>query len=237
MAQFVYIDETGTNSSQPYLYVVAAVLDEHQVMPLAAGMRRVARHHLGFWLPEDFEFHGKEIWQGLKHWKDKTNPELIAAYDDVIGLLNTCDITVAHASIDKPKLHAKYEGAHDLNAYRLALQFLLEKIDNNLGSSLKVLVADEAREEQLHAIKMVADMQELGVGEVPKGRLLATIIDSLHFVRSEASPGVQMADLVAYVIQRRRAKPTEHHPDAEAAMARMRALVWDRTPTWRETWP
>lgn len=236
MARFVYIDETGTGQRQPYLYVVAAVVDEEQVQPLAREMRRVAMHHLGFWLPQDFEFHGSQLWNGTNHWAGKSPTELIAAYEDAIGILNACDIVIAHASIDKAALHAKYNGAADANAYRLALQFLLEKIDNNLGPSRKVLVADEAREQQLGAIKMVADMQLWGAGEVPSTPL-ATIIDSLHFVRSQASPGVQMADLAAYVIQRRRLTPTEHHPDAEAAMARIGTLVWDRTWTWRQTWP
>lgn len=35
MARFVYIDETGTAGNQPYLHVVAAVVDEDQVQPLA----------------------------------------------------------------------------------------------------------------------------------------------------------------------------------------------------------
>jgi Protein of unknown function (DUF3800) len=158
-------------------------------------------------------------------------------YEDAIGLLMTCDIQIAYSSIDKARLHEKYKGAHDNNAYRLALRFLLEKIDRNMGDARKVLVADEAREQELKAIQMVADMQHWGVGEVLSSKPLSTIIDSLHFVRSHSSPGVQMADLAAWVIQRRRMTPTEPHPDADEAMARLRQLVWDRTPTWCETWP
>ena len=45
-----------------------------------------------------------------------------------------------------------------MNAYRLALQFLLEKIDM-LDRQNRIVVADEAKEQQLRAIKMVADMQ------------------------------------------------------------------------------
>ena len=95
-----------------------------------------------------------------------------------------------------------YSGAAEKNAYRLALQFLLEKVDV-LGSERKVLIADEAKEQQLSAIRMVADLQKWVGGEVT-GRQLRTVIDSLHFVASNASPGVQLADLVAYAIQRSR---------------------------------
>jgi hypothetical protein len=235
MARLVYIDETGTGGSHPYLYLVAAVVNEEHVQRLAKEMRQVAQKYLGFFLPQGFEFRGNQLWGGSGHWAGKEPPELIAAYEGAIDILNTCDIGIAHASIDKAALHAKYNGTHDDNAYRLALQFLLEKV-NALGPSRKVVIADEAREQQFRAIAMVADMQLWGTGEVP-GQPLDTIIDSLHFVRSQASPGVQMADLAAFVIQRRRLTPKEHHPNAEAAISRLWTLVANRTWTWRQTWP
>ena len=77
---------------------------------------------------------------------------------------------------------------------------------------------------------MVAEMQEWEGGEVP-GRQLRTIIDTLHFVSSHDSAGVQMADLVAYIIQRRRS--AEGHPDVQAALNRFIILVNDHTHTWR----
>jgi hypothetical protein len=237
MAQVVYIDETGSvgrgGRSQPYLTVVAVLVSEHRVRSLGEAMRKMAVHHLGA-LPHDFEFHGHEIWNGTGPWAGKRPPELIAAYDEVIDLLQQLDLSVAHSSIDKALLHDRYDGMADMNAYRLALQFLLEKIDL-LDTQNKIIVADEAKEQQFRAIEMVADMQQWGTGEVP-GRTLNTVIDSLHFVQSCASPGVQMADLVAYVLQRSR-RMSEGHPDATVALSRLRDLVTDRTVTWREPWP
>jgi hypothetical protein len=165
MARFVYIDETGTSGRQPFLTIAAALVDEEMVQPLAGGLRRVAMTQLG-WLPADFEFHGRELWHGEKHWSDKQPAELIAAYEAALALLEPYDIWIAHATINKPALHDRYEGAADGNAYRLALQFLLEKVDR-LAVGRKVLVADEAKEQELRAVKMVADMQEWGGGEVP----------------------------------------------------------------------
>jgi hypothetical protein len=236
MARFVYIDETGSVGTggrrQPYLTLVAAIVDEEMIQPLRAGLEQVAWDYLG-WIPEDLEFHGNEIWQGTKHWKKKEPRELLAIYEGAIHLLDACDIDIAHSSIHKARLTAKYGGAADENAYRLALQFLLEKVDA-LGSAKKVLVADEAKEQELRAIRMVADLQKWGGGEVP-GRQLRTIIDSLHFVPSHASPGVQMADLVAYAIQRSRRR--ESHADAQAVLDRITASIYAHTRTWREPWP
>lgn len=231
MAKFVYLDETGTNGSQPFLTIAAVIVEEEMVQPLAGGLRQVAMTQLG-WVPADFEFHGRELWHGTGHWDGKQPGELIAAYEAALSLLEQYEISVAHATINKPGLHDRYGGTADKNAYRLALQFLLEKVDTYSGN--KILVADEAREQELRAMKMVADMQEWGGGEVP-GRQLRTIIDSLHFVSSHANPGVQVADLVAYVLQRSR--HTEQHPDAQAGLDRLAAMVSNRTFTWREPWP
>src|SRR5215469_2006157 len=200
MAQFVYIDETGSvgkgAARQPYLILAAVIVPEEKVQPLSFAMREVAFTHLG-WLPADFEFHAQEIWQGTGRWSEKTPPELIAAFEAVIDLLESLELTIAHSSINKAELHDRYNGAADSNAYLLALQFLLEKIDL-LGSQNRIVIADEAKEQQLRAVKMVADMQQWGAGEVP-GQTLRTVIDSLHYVQSNASFGVQMADLVAYI--------------------------------------
>jgi Protein of unknown function (DUF3800) len=237
MVQFVYIDETGSvgkgGAKQPYLTLAAVLTPEDQVQPLARAMRAVAFEHLG-WLPKDFEFHGHEIWGGTGWWSEQEPPELIAAFEAVIDLLGRLDLSIVHSSIDKVELHAKYNGHADGNAYLLALQFLLEKIDR-WGSQNRIIIADEAKEHQLRAIKMVAEMQEWGGGEVP-GRTLKTVIDSLHYVQSNASYGVQMADVVAYIIQRSR-RNSEGHPDASAALARLQRKITDRTITWREPWP
>lgn len=237
VAKFVYIDETGSSGRaakrQPYLTVAAAIVDETMVQQLRAGLQSVASDHLE-WVPVEFEFHGHEIWGGNGYWTSKAYDELIAAYEAAMAMLDVCDIDIAHASIDKAALHTRYNGGADDNAYRLALQFLLEKVDA-YGSSLKILVADEAKEQEVRAVKMVQGMQNWSWGGEVPGRQLKTIIDSLHFVSSHDSAGVQMADLVAFVLQRRRRK--EAHPNAQAAMNRLSSLVDAHTRTWRQPWP
>lgn len=132
VAKFVYIDETGSSGRaakrQPYLTVAAAIVDETMVQQLRAGLQSVASDHLQ-WVPAEFELHGHEIWGGNGYWTSKAYDELIAAYEAAMAMLDACDIDIAHASIDKAALHTRYNGGADDNAYRLALQFLLEKVD------------------------------------------------------------------------------------------------------------
>lgn len=238
VAMLVYIDETGSvgrgAKRQPLLTLAAALVDESTVQPLTDAMQQVAFDHLG-WAPRDLEFHGNEIWNGKGYWADKTPSELIAAYTDAIDILEDLEIEVSYASIHKQRLHDRYGGGADQNAYLLALQFLLEKIDANWTQSLKILIADEAKEYQLGAVEMVGRLQDWGGGQVP-GRKLRTVIDSMHFVSSHASPGVQMADLCAYALQRYENR-WDTHPDAQQAISAIYTKVMTRVSTWREPWP
>lgn len=211
---------------------MAVLVHEDKVQPLAEAFREVAWKHLDR-QPADFELHGNEIWNGTGRWRSLGPAELIAVYEDAIAVLNGLDIGVSYASIHKERLHTRYEGDADGNAYLLALQFLLEKIDKLRGN--KILIADEQKEHQLRAVKMVADLQDWGGGEVP-GTKLRTVIDSMHFVSSHTSPGVQLADLVAYALQRRW-NNSDFHADAKAAISRITDVIFERALTWRNPWP
>lgn len=240
VAELIYIDETGSvgrgASKQPLLILVGLVVDEAAVQPLATRVHDLAMEHLG-WIPAGFEWHGVDVWGGSRDWKGRAPAQLLAAFEAVIGLLEELSISVSFASIHKARLHDKYGGAFDDNAYLLALQFLLEKLDRwRSTSTLRILIADEAKQERLKAIELVQDLQQWTVGVVP-GRKLVSIIDSIHFVESRHSPGVQLADMVAYVLQRSWTNPEQRHPDATSALARMQQAILDHTPTYRETWP
>lgn len=67
-------------------------------------------------------------------------------------------------------LHDKYAGRYDRSAYRLGLQFLLEKLDAFGG--LKLVIADRKQSEERAAMKMLAEIRETGLGEVPSARRL-----------------------------------------------------------------
>jgi len=191
--------------------------------------------------PGDVELHARHFYGGGGPWKGIDVEVRKDMYRAVIGLLPAHDCYVSHASIDKPKLAEKYNYPH--SPYLLALQFLCEKLDAWAGTFEKsdpsrsriMLVADETKEHETRAVTLVADMQRWG-SDLVSGRTLPRIIDTLHYVSSAASPGVQMADAVAFVLQRQQWKKTP--PDlADEFIPELAELVWDRTPTYRMTWP
>ena len=83
MAIFAYIDETGTSAlddaDQPVLTIVAALVEENQVQPLAESIRALAMRALG-WRPAVFELHGTEIFHGTGHWSALDPAHRIEAY-------------------------------------------------------------------------------------------------------------------------------------------------------------
>ncbi|TCJ31048.1 DUF3800 domain-containing protein [Nocardioides jejuensis] len=238
MAKIVYIDETGSAGrgakQQDLLTVVGVLAPADRVRDLDSALRAIEKTHFQLMRIAPREFHGVEIWNGTGQWASKTPPERLSVLEDVISLIPQFDIHIAHASIHKPRLASRW-GADGLDrAYLLALQFLLEKVDA-FGSEVKIVVADEAKEHQLTAAKMVGDLRNMGYGEV-SGRVLSTIVDTVHFVDSKLCAGVQLADVIAYLMQRTD-RGTENHPDVQAARTRMMAVIRDHTVTWREPWP
>lgn len=238
VVSLVYIDETGSVGrgarNQPLLTVAAAIVKEQHVQPLRESLYDIAMKRLG-WVPADLEFHGSVLWNGGDHWSEMAPPQLLGVYKEVIDLLDVHDVDISFASIDKARLHTKYNGEADQNAYLLALQFMLEKIDRCYPTTLKILIADEQKEHQLRAMKMVKNMQIYGLGEVPSFPI-NTVIDSIHFVESAQSPGIQMADMVAYLLQRSW-NHRDKHPDVVAAVAQMHQAIGNRTHTYRQPWP
>jgi hypothetical protein len=240
VARFAYIDETGhtglrlDDPRQPILTLVAVIVPEDQVQALGTSIRELTTFALG-WLPRGIEVHGQELWSGTGPWKSLSHEQRIALYTEALELLETHHAYIAHASINKPRLSSRYPDP--ANPYLLALQFLCQKINDWPARSAGpiVLIADESKENELRAIEMVADLQSWGPGVVG-GPRLGMIIDTLHFVRSPASPGVQMADLVAFIIHRQRLGQ-ERHPLAAEGLDRLLSTVTDRTATWREEWP
>jgi len=236
MAKLVYIDETGLNekgaNKQPLLTLVAVIVDEQTVKPLRDSMKQIVSNYIEL-VPFEFEYHAYDIWHGRNLWTGQSNTKRLEVFSKLVKLLDEHDIRLSHATINKEKLHKRYGGSADKNIYLLALQFLLEKI-NNLSDN-KIIIADESKEHELKAVKMLSDLQDWGSGEVP-GEQLKTIIDSLHFVRSFQSPGVQLADIIAYLLQRSRLE-SQHHPEADKAIEEFSSIIWSHCVTWRQEWP
>ena len=241
-----YLDESGNtgrrldDADQPVHWIVAVLVSESNALAFADALTSIRREALPP-LAGRSELHGSELYSGTGPWAGVEPDRRIATYRSALTLLGEYGCGVAFASIDKPRLAAKYPNPD--SPHLLALQFLIEKLDIFFAGQTDplrqrgLLIADETHEHELFAIDLVARMQEHGFGQVA-GRTLTRVVDTVHFVRSETNAGVQLADLVAYLVNRRsRVLPGSTHP-ADIAITEM---YWEHVAphvrTYRSTWP
>lgn len=226
---------------QPIHWLVAVLVPEDQVLPLSHAVEALlSLSRTDARLPE---LHGADLFGGKNDWAGVDPAERVRIYGSALRLLAEHDCVIAHASIDKTKLSESVSGR--TTPHLLALQFLVEKIDAYLRSQKDpirqraLLVADETNEHEAFAIGMVAGMQATGLGIVP-GRIIGQVIDTVHFVRSDVNRGVQLADLVAYALNRvtraKRAGAPSGRGDS-ALVDMCTEYVWPLVRTYRQRWP
>jgi hypothetical protein len=241
-----YLDESGNTGrrlddpDQPVHYLVAVMVAEdralsfgHAVLDLIGSVIDTKGRLV--------ELHGAELFGGDGPWRGVPPARRIEIYRTALALIMAHDGVVALASIDKPRLAMR--NMIDPNPHLLAMQFLVEKIDGFVQGQADplrqraLLIADQTDEHEAFALELLNGMQRSG-GPVGSGPATSHIIDTVHFVRSETNPGVQIADLVAYLLNRVRRTPSESIRPADRALhAMFDEFVAPVVRTYRQTWP
>lgn len=208
---FAYLDEAGNTGrnlddpDQPIHLVATVMVEESRVMDAHERIREIGRSRCrrGYRRP-NFEFHGSAIFGGTGHFADQTPVERVEVYRELLGTLCQVDAQVVVTGVSKPHLKARY--STPFHPHDIALKFTLESIERFARSqgSRVLVVADQAREVEDAAIRDLVSYQEFGTGWGWNAESIDHIIDSIHFVRSETNPLIQLADCVTFVEGRRR---------------------------------
>lgn len=240
-----YLDESGNTGGnledpdQPFHLIAAVMVPEEQVQALSAAF-----HHLPAFAEEPRlirELRGADLHSGKGPWKRFSPSERIETYREALALLGRHGAFVAHASIDKWALRQSVSSEPKM-PHLLALRYLAEEIESYLMEQqdpLKqrtLLIADETDEHEAYAHGLVARMQ-VRKPSLAGGPTLTRIVDQVHFVQSETSPGVQLADLAAFVLTRRKRLPAWSLRPSDVAVRRLARIVDGRVVAFRDTWP
>jgi hypothetical protein len=129
--------------------------------------------------------------------------------------------------VDVARLNARYR--YPDPPHRVTLRYLLEAVDRHAVRSGErvTVIADEVPDQEDHG-RRAADYQMAGTGGYRSSKL-ATIDMPITFGASHESPGLQAADLLAYLFRRHDAH-AETDPRAEKAVNEL----WDTLrPIWR----
>lgn len=193
-----YVDETYDDSV--YSFAALLVHDERD-----AGMQRemlaIPGRFATHGVDPEAELHGSDLFHSRRGWRAlRDQPALrVHAYRLALRSVVSCDGKIALVSIERSG-----EAARDLSVARVrALERLLTclEAESKRLDDRCLLIFDEAGSMDRAVVKAVHahHRRELAGGSGPR------IVEAPGIVHSHNTPGIQIADLAAFLFQRRRA--------------------------------
>lgn len=236
-----YIDESGNTGAnldapdQPIHWLVALCVTPEAVREFEREMRALAlRYFPERALQPDFEFHGNHIYTRRGDCRGWPAERAVELYSELMGIVARQNCAIFITGIDKAglKRRAAASGYDPAHPYGLALMYLLERIDEWLerqprGSNLGLLVADEQKEVDRQMVEKFASWRYRSTEFGLSRRSIRFLIDTLHYVPSQDSWLIQMADCLAYLyaryqkILREKGTARESYTAAEAAVVKL----------------
>lgn len=219
-----YIDESGNtgtdlgNPDQPVHWLLALGVTASAIRTVETELFALAQR----WFPRrarrpEFEFHGQHIFQGTGECHGLNPAERIRLYGELVQVVRDNDCRLFVCGIDKSahRRRARERSYPPDHPHRLGFMFLVERIerwlaeqqpgDELFGAASPVhglLVADEQKEIDREIKRSFSVWREFGTeyGQgLPKVRHL---IDTVHYVPSQDSWLIQLADCLAYLHNR-----------------------------------
>lgn len=207
--QLAYIDETYTDKI--YSFAALLVHDERDAQMQRAVLAipaRFADHGVAL----DAELHGSDLFHSRRAWKAlRDQPALrVHAYRLALRAIEPCDGKVVLVSIERTGAAGNLSEARVMAVRKLLA--CLERESRRLEGRC-LLIFDEAGSMDPAVVKAVHahHRQELIAGSDPR------VVEVPGIVHSDDIPGVQLADLAAFLYQRRRRG--RDAPDSAAGQA------------------
>ena len=215
-----YMDESGNtgrdldSTEQPIHWLVAFCVEDSAARRLEEQAAAIADDLLGSRASDpDFEFHGSEIFHGRGDFRGLSPDQRVELYDRLMSLLGDCSCRIFVRGIHKArhKRRAQLHGYTPEHPHKLAFMYLVERIDRWLEATQEseddpapcgLLVADEQREMDRVIVANFARWRRWGTDHGYLQRDIVHLIDTVHFVRSEDSWLIQLADCLAYLRSR-----------------------------------
>ncbi len=202
------MDESGNTGTrlddldQPIHYLVALGVEEKQVNSIEKSFKRVVESFLpAAFKDKNFEIKGQMLRKGsgasVKNLKPDQRIELAIG---LLKLLANFEVKVFYTGVDK----SADDGV--VHPHRQAFVHTVLQLDDWLGQQeqqLGLLIADEQDEMEQRLIDdILLGKRKSIASEGGHKTVFTSIVDSVHFVRSSNNVLIQLADLVAFTINR-----------------------------------
>jgi hypothetical protein len=203
-----YIDESGNTGTrlddpdQPIHYLIALGVHESKVNALETEFRHVVETLFGedIWR-NSFEIKGQALRKGSAGYlKSITIDQRVELVRNLLALVGLFDGKIFYTGIEKTKYK---DGRHPHREAFLHTVFQLDEwLEKQIPAQLGLLVADEQHELEQRLIDDIIAGKRHPRPEERKKPMVTSILDGVHLVRSSNSVLIQLADLVAFTINR-----------------------------------
>lgn len=217
-----YVDESYTDG---HYWMVALVCPEAAVIPLGSALDAVvgaasAAHPS---VSPNAELHGYPLFHGEGEWAAlKSMPRVrIGVYNSAFAAIGGSGARIIIRGVNRGRLEARY--VRPKHPHAVVLEHLLERIDElaEERDELALVIADEIDQADTYRRKLWQFQRFATEGY--RSRQLTRIVDTLHFVPSQASRLIQAADLLVFMHRR-----IASRADTDERALRANQNLWDR---------
>lgn len=230
-------DESGNTGwnldspDQPIHFLLSLGIHEDKTHEIDRALFRIA---LDYFPREarnsDFEFHGGYIYRGEGYFNALAPADRIQIYNRLIQVIIDFELPVFVEGIDKRRL--KLSSANPPHPFNLAFLYIVERLEEFLESQQPpangLILADENRERDRSIISDFDSFKEYGTALGYRPREIKRLLDTVHFVKSQDSRLIQLADCSSYLICRYHniaAKPLAQTTASDKEIIRLHELL------------
>lgn len=213
--KFLYLDESGDGGwprgyggSSPGRYFIYAgiVMNGEQNFQLRSGVEEIIQRYFLRQQDRPEELHYADLIHNNGSYSDMSDDDARSMSDDVFDLIKEVEPTLMGTVADKQQMRTRY-GDKAFPPKRYAFRATVDGFNKHLEThnsvgTVTIDVADRGFDRRLR--QLVYDAQDSGIeiaGSRKDSSKVPHIMDTITMSPSEMSPGIQIADYVAYVMR------------------------------------
>lgn len=206
----IYLDEAGNTGfrlddpDQPIHVVGAVIIADKNWLAIEdvfnALVARVAPKKAD---RRGFEFHAADLVYGHGFFETWSIEDRNALVNELLDIVTTNELPIVYGAVNKPELKKKYaypSVPHDL-AFLLTAERVERWFKNRAKDAVGMFIADETKADKDMKASLPQYRELIAFGG--RGDRLEHIIETIHFAASTETYGIQLADLVSYLIKRK----------------------------------
>jgi hypothetical protein len=180
------------------------VVDGEQNYEIRNGVENILQQYFPQSSSRPEELHYADLIHNKSYYDDLTDDKAYSMANDVFDLIKGVEPTLMGTVVDKRRMRTRYGD----NAYppkRYGFRATVDRFNKHLAANdavgtVTIDVGDRGFDRKLR--QLVYDAQDSGIeiaGSKKDGSNVPNIMDTITMSPSEMSPGIQLADYVAYV--------------------------------------